>query len=73
MGLKLIYKKSMALELIRMGNDLEYTSKNRENPKYQVYFFEHTEKLNQDIAILQVRLEKERGIYGTFKSGNSSQ
>jgi hypothetical protein len=60
MGLKLIYKKSMALELIRMGNDLEYTSKNRNDPRWQVYFFQHTEKLNEDLAILQERLEKER-------------
>ncbi|WP_045522741.1 hypothetical protein [Neobacillus niacini] len=71
MGMKLIYKKSMALSLIRMGNDLEYTARNRENPKYQVYFFEHTEKLNNDIAILQEQLEKEREMNGTFKGRES--
>lgn len=60
MGLKLIYKYSMAMELIRMGNDLQYTSRNRNDQRWQVYFFEHTEKLNQDLAILQERLEKER-------------
>lgn len=60
MGLKLIYKKTMAIELIKMGNDLEYTSRNRNDPRWQVYFFEHTEKLNQDLAILHERLHTER-------------
>ena len=50
----------MAIELIKMGNDLEYTARNRNNEKYQVYFFEHTEKLNHDLAILHERLMKER-------------
>lgn len=60
MSLKLNYKYSMAMELIRMGNDLEYTTRNRENPKYQIYFFTHDEKLNQDIGILMERLYAER-------------
>lgn len=66
MRLKLIYKKSMALELIRMGNDLEYTARNRENPKYQVYFFEHTEKLNDDIAVIMEKLYAERKTMRTL-------
>lgn len=60
--MKLIYKKSMAIELIKMGNDLEYTSRNRNDPRWQVFFFEHTEKLNEDLAILQERLERERSV-----------
>jgi hypothetical protein len=39
MGLKLIYKKTLAMDLVRLGYDLEYTAKNRDNKKYQVYFF----------------------------------
>ncbi|WP_045518106.1 hypothetical protein [Neobacillus niacini] len=66
MGLKLIYKYSMAMDLIRMGNDLEYTARNRENPKYQVYFFTHDEKLNSDIALLMERLYAERKQKGTL-------
>ncbi|WP_310199977.1 hypothetical protein [Neobacillus niacini] len=60
--MKLIYKKSLALSLIRMGYDLEYISRNSENPKYQVFFFEHTEKLNQDIAKLHEQLHLERRL-----------
>lgn len=59
-GLKLIYKKSLAIELIKMGNDLEYTARNRNDPRWQVYFFPHTEKLTQDPEILHERLHAER-------------
>ncbi|MDQ0999768.1 hypothetical protein QFZ28_000168 [Neobacillus niacini] len=60
--LKNIYKKSMAIELIKMGNDLHHTMRNRENPKYQVFVLIHTDKLDRDIAILQERLERERSV-----------
>ncbi|WP_257391416.1 hypothetical protein [Cytobacillus gottheilii] len=50
--LKNIYKKSLAMALVRAGNDLHHTMRNRENPKYQVYCFPHTKKLDRDIAEL---------------------
>lgn len=52
MGMKLVYKKSLMVELVRLGNDLEYSARNRTNPKYQCYFFKHTSKLDKDLAML---------------------
>ncbi|MCK2020792.1 hypothetical protein [Peribacillus frigoritolerans] len=51
MGLKNIYKKSLAIELIR-GHDLHHTMRNRENPKYQVFVFPHTDELIKDLLEL---------------------
>ncbi|WHY88723.1 hypothetical protein QNH39_13175 [Neobacillus novalis] len=52
MKLKNIYKKSLAIDLIKMGHDLEHTMRNRNNEKYQVFVFPHTEQLERDIARL---------------------
>lgn len=52
MGLKNIYKKSLAIELIKRGHDLHHSMRNRDNPKYQVWVFEHTEQLSRDLALL---------------------
>ncbi|ELK48491.1 UNVERIFIED_CONTAM: hypothetical protein N8J90_14970 [Halobacillus marinus] len=51
-GLKNIYKKSLAMNLIRNGHDIEHTMRNRNNPKYQVFVFVDTPKLRRDIAML---------------------
>jgi hypothetical protein len=49
-GLKLIYKKSLAMELVREGFDIEYTSRNRNDERWQVYFFEDSEELRKSIC-----------------------
>lgn len=51
-NMKLVYKHTLAMDLIRMGHDLEYTARNRANKKYQVYFFPWSEKLERDLAWL---------------------
>jgi hypothetical protein len=33
-----------------MGHDLEYTARNRNNPKYQVYFFKDSPELRKSIC-----------------------
>ncbi|MED1625964.1 hypothetical protein [Bacillus mycoides] len=48
------------MELIRAGHDLEYTTRNRENAKYQVYFFNDSAKLRKDMAMLTGREYVER-------------
>ncbi|MBG9589526.1 hypothetical protein ABE26_21470 [Cytobacillus firmus] len=48
--LRLIYKKTLAIDLVKCGHDIEYTARNRNNPKYQVYFFIDTPELRRDIA-----------------------
>ncbi|MGM2859642.1 hypothetical protein ACS2QN_03040 [Bacillus cereus group sp. Bce021] len=61
--LKNIYKKSIAIELIKMGHDLHHTMKNRSNEKYQIYVFVETPELIRDMLAIvewQERLYQER-------------
>lgn len=50
MGIKMIYKKTLAMDLIKAGHDLEYTTRNRKNKKYQCFAFEDSPELRQSIA-----------------------
>lgn len=50
--LKNIYRKSLAMDLIKMGNDLHHTMINRNNRKYQVYVFRHDDKLIEDMLYI---------------------
>ncbi|AJH61806.1 hypothetical protein FOC75_04465 [Bacillus cereus] len=50
MGIKMIYKKTLAMDLIRDGHDLAYTTRNRKNRKYQCYAFEDSVELRKSIA-----------------------
>ncbi|MFJ8415025.1 hypothetical protein [Bacillus paramycoides] len=50
MGIKMIYKKTLAMDLIKAGHDLEYTTRNRMNRKYQCYAFEDSPELRKSIA-----------------------
>lgn len=49
---KAIYKKELFVELVRLDNNFLYTMKNPNNPRFQIYYFEHTRKLERDIANL---------------------
>jgi hypothetical protein len=49
---KLIYKKSLFVELVIRDNNFLYSTRNREDDRWQVYAFEDTPKLRQDIAEL---------------------
>ena len=53
--LKNIYKKSLAMDLVRKGHDIEHTMRNRENPKYQVFVFKDTPQLIHDLLELTNR------------------
>ncbi|HHK5547675.1 TPA: hypothetical protein ACQUHN_004149 [Bacillus thuringiensis] len=53
--LKNIYKKSLAVELIKMGHDLHHTMRNRENEKYQVFTFVETPELIRDMIEINKR------------------
>ncbi|MEI4619858.1 hypothetical protein KFD70_06805 [Bacillus pfraonensis] len=55
--LKNLYKKSLAMELIRMGHDLHHTMRNRYNPKYQVYVMVETPELIHDMLAINLRDE----------------
>ena len=52
MGFKQVFKKTLMVELVKLGHDLEYTTRNRNNTKFQIYFFPHTHQLDKDIAFL---------------------
>ncbi|MGM7636487.1 hypothetical protein [Bacillus sp. Hm123] len=50
--MQLVYKKQLMIDLVKLGHDLEYSARNRNNSKYQVYFFKHNEQIERDIAML---------------------
>ena len=47
-----IYKKSLAMELIRMGHDFSHSMRNRKKPKWQIYVLYDTPELRKDMAML---------------------
>ena len=49
---KPIFKKDLALSLVRLGNELMDVTTNSRNPKYLIFYFKNTDKLKKDIAIL---------------------
>ena len=49
---KNIYKKSLAMALIRMDNNFIHSMRNRSNPLYQIFVFEETPKLIEDLLEL---------------------
>lgn len=49
---KAIYKKELFVSLVRLDNNFLYTMKNPKNPRVQVFYFEHTEKLIRDIVAI---------------------
>lgn len=51
-GNKNIYKKSLAMALIRMGHDLQHTMRNKNDPRWQVYVFADTPELVRDLITL---------------------
>ncbi|MFU7590094.1 hypothetical protein ACMX9J_14315 [Priestia sp. RMT2NF4] len=53
--LKNIYKKTLAMDLIRMGHDLNHTMRNRNNPKYQVYVMVETPEMIRDMLYISER------------------
>lgn len=58
--MKNVYKKSLAMQLIRMGHDLHHTMRNKFNPKYQVFVFEDTPELIADMIRLTAELRAKR-------------
>ncbi|MEK4577091.1 hypothetical protein [Bacillus sp. FSL R12-0074] len=56
--LKNIYKKSLAMDLVRAGHDLHHTMRNRSNPKYQIYVLVETPEMIRDLLALVERDER---------------
>ncbi|MGG0232743.1 hypothetical protein [Bacillus tropicus] len=56
--LKNIYKKTLAIELIKMGHDLHHTMRNRSNPKYQIYVLVETPEMIRDLLYIVERDER---------------
>lgn len=53
--IKVIYKKELAMDLIKRGHNFLYTTKNRNNRKYQCYMFEASSELDKDLSLLSGR------------------
>ena len=47
-----IFKKQLALDLIKLGNELMDVTTNSRNPKYLIFYFKCTDKLKKDIELL---------------------
>lgn len=47
-----IFKKQLALDLIKLGNELADVTTNDRNPKYLIFYFKYTDKLKKDIELL---------------------
>ncbi|HHK5536353.1 TPA: hypothetical protein ACQUHH_004874 [Bacillus mobilis] len=53
--LKNIYKKTLAIELIRLGHDLNHTMRNRKDDRFQVFVFVETPELIRDMMEINNR------------------
>lgn len=51
-GLKNVYKKSLAIELIKLGHNLDHTMRNKRNPRFQVFTFIETPEFVADLIEL---------------------
>lgn len=61
-GMKNIYKKSLAIELIKLGHNLDHTMRNKYNPKYQVWVFTVTPEFIEDLLKLTAKNQKINNI-----------
>ena len=48
----LVYKKSLFVQLCQLNQNFLYSKINKKDPRFQIYFFEWTEALELDIAML---------------------
>jgi hypothetical protein len=55
MNKKNIYKKSLAMDLIRLDNNFLHSMRNREKKDHQVWVFEDTEKFIADLVWLTTK------------------
>ena len=53
MKLKEVFKKSKAMQLRDMGFRIMDAKVNFEHPKFVIYYFEDTDKLQHDLSIIQ--------------------
>ncbi|PEM44853.1 hypothetical protein [Bacillus wiedmannii] len=53
--LKNVYKKTLAIELIRLGHDLNHTMRNRKDDRFQVFVFVETPELIRDMMEINKR------------------
>lgn len=53
MNLYPIFKREFAIKLREMGNPIIDAATNKKNPNFVVFYFEGTEKLKNDIEVIQ--------------------
>ena len=56
-GLKNVYKKSLAIAVIKAGHDFHHSMRNYRRPAYQVYVFVETPELIRDMIEFSKRGE----------------
>lgn len=57
---KNIYKRTLAMDLIKLGNTLSHSMRNRDRPQFQVFVFYEDDKLIEDMLYLAERYRMER-------------
>ncbi|WP_349346489.1 hypothetical protein [Priestia megaterium] len=58
--LKNIYKRTLAHDLIKLGNTLSHSMRNKNNRRYQVFVFYEDDKLIEDMLYLAERYRMNR-------------
>ncbi|HFK1517137.1 TPA: hypothetical protein ACGXMA_002982 [Bacillus cereus] len=53
--LKNIYKKTLAIELIKLNHNLHHTMRNRKDERFQIYVFVETPELIRDMMEINKR------------------
>ncbi len=49
---KIIYKKQLFVQLVKLVHNFLYSTRNKYNPDYQCFMFQSTKELDMDIAFL---------------------
>ncbi|WHX99301.1 hypothetical protein [Neobacillus sp. DY30] len=50
---KVIYKKRIFVELVRLHHNFLHTKRNKQKEGYQIYIFEETPELLEDLKMLE--------------------
>lgn len=60
MGIKKIFKKSVAMCLIRRGHDLKDIESNLKDNRFKVFLFEETQELLKDLTEITFELKQSK-------------
>ncbi|MFE3575797.1 hypothetical protein [Lysinibacillus sp. NPDC059133] len=59
-GMKNVYKKTLAFELIKLGHNLDHTMRNKRNAKFQIFVFTETPEFIADLIELTTNKSRDQ-------------